>query len=114
MEKVIGTMKIIDLFNNIANKKEVPKKIKYDYDIWIYDEQMQDYYHELKENGDEIWLTNSFSNLNDYIGIIEEPKKIEHIENYVDFEKLTSEGKFDYLYEMETRIINKLNELENK
>lgn len=37
-------MKIIDILVNIANKKVVPKKIKYDDTIYTYDPIDQDYY----------------------------------------------------------------------
>lgn len=65
-------MKIIDLLNKIANGEEVPKKIKYDYNEWEYDEKAKTYYC------GTCTLLNKykFLYLNDEVEIIEEEKKI--------------------------------------
>lgn len=39
-------MKIIDLFNKIANGEDIPKKIKYRDRIWKYNIKNQDYCNE--------------------------------------------------------------------
>ena len=36
-------IKIIDLLNKIANKEQVPEKIKYENKIWEYDVYSNDY-----------------------------------------------------------------------
>ena len=36
-------MKIIDLLNKIANGERVPEKIKFDNEVWFYDNQQKDY-----------------------------------------------------------------------
>lgn len=65
-------MKIIDLLNKIANGEEVPKKIKYDYNEWEYDEKAKTYYC------GTCTLLNKYKYiyLNDEVGIIKEEKKI--------------------------------------
>lgn len=74
-------MKIIDLLNRIANEEELPKKIKYGSKIWEYEEASDDYKSGnlyLFENLFDYTKTSGF--INDYIEIIEEPKKIEKLE----------------------------------
>ena len=101
-------MKVIDLLNKIANGEEVPKHIKLKSGIELYYcEDTLNYYNELGCN--ELFGSWIAYNLNEEIKIIEEDKKIKHIENYVDFVNLKDSEKFDYLYEMETRIINYIN-----
>lgn len=65
-------MKIIDLLNKIANGEEVPKKIKYDNQVFEYRKDMLDYYcydYDLNLMGYQ-------KVLNDEIEILEEEKKI--------------------------------------
>ena len=78
-------MKIIDLLNKIANKEQVPEKIKYENKIWEYDAYSNDY------KGEDIWLfeelfeyKRTIEFINDDVEIIEEPKKIKKIEIYED------------------------------
>ena len=71
-------MKIIDLLNKIAKGEEVPKKIKYNDDIYIH----VDNYCYFCEETNEILSQNiyaEFSRLNDEVEIIEEPKKTEKL-----------------------------------
>lgn len=98
-------MKVIDLLNKIANGEEVPKKIKYKNAIFTIRDDKDDY------TSESTWFTDCYDylELNDEVEVIEEDKKIEHIENYVDFANLNDDEKFDYLYEMETRIMDKIN-----
>lgn len=56
-------MKIIDLLNKIANKEEVPKKIKVLFNVFVYDEDNYNY-----KNIDET-LDNLFRHLGHYKGI---------------------------------------------
>ena len=75
-------MKVIDLLNKIANGEEVPKKIKYDNDIWNYDEISRDYIL-IDKSGEEALICeelNLMFALNDEVEIIEEDKKIEKID----------------------------------
>ena len=69
-------MKIIDLLNKIANGEEVPKKIKYNDDLYTH----VDNYCYFCEETNEILSQNiyaEFSRLNDEIEIIKEYKPIE-------------------------------------
>lgn len=76
------TIKIIDLYNNLANGKEVPKKIKYKEHNLIYDkEDMHDYIY-ISLGGEitcDTLLENiDANNLNDEVQILEDkPKKID-------------------------------------
>lgn len=45
------TIKVIDLLVKIANGEEVPEKIKYNNDIFIYDKDRKDYIHQLDSDG---------------------------------------------------------------
>lgn len=77
-------MKIIDLLNKIANKEDVPKKIKYNGCIYELHNRVRHFYNYKNNKGvyfeDEWFLTNI---LNDEIEIIEdtpkEDKKIEKV-----------------------------------
>ena len=73
-------IKLIDLLNKIANKEQVPEKIKYNNKIWEYDVYSNDY------KGEDIWLfeelfeyRRTIEFINDEVEIIEEQKKIEKI-----------------------------------
>lgn len=104
-------MRIIDLLNEIANGEEVPKKIKWNYHIYIYDEQYDDYYEEttaLFEN--EMNNGMLLKNLNDEVEIIEEvekPKKIEPLE----FKYTNTFGNVSQHKASERDIIDKINEI---
>jgi len=39
-------MKVIDLLNKIANREEVPEKVKYEYKDYVYKDNYEDYYCE--------------------------------------------------------------------
>ena len=71
-------MKIIDLLNKIANGEEVPKKIKWQGQIYEYSNFERFYY----QNGFSMYrdFYTEGNCLNDEIEIIEEPKKIEKLE----------------------------------
>ena len=71
-------MKVIDLLNKLANG-EVPKKIKYDNDIYEYNKDYQDYGY--FNTGIDRYITlienelNSVFNLNEEVEIIEDTPK---------------------------------------
>jgi hypothetical protein len=72
-------MTVIQLLNKIANGEDVPKKIKYEDNIYIH----VDNYCYFCEETNEILSQNiyaEFSRLNDEIEIIEEDKKIEKLD----------------------------------
>jgi tRNA G46 methylase TrmB len=91
-------MKVIDLLNKIANVEEVPKKIKYEGDIYIHTDN---YCYFCKETN-KILSQNiyaEFSRLNDEIEIIEDtPKEDKKIE------------KMEFCYEVSDKIQNANNE----
>lgn len=61
-------MRIIDLLNKIANREEVPKKIKIS--EWEYDKEYEDAEYELLHR-----LADEDFALNDEVEIIEEPQE---------------------------------------
>lgn len=100
-------MKIIDLFNKIANREDVPKKIRYRDKIWEYQSTIKgkcyQYYDSFWEDwirlADEILLEEC---LNDEVEIIKEKKEIEKIEKLNDKLGLFGDGNTQ-------KIINELN-----
>lgn len=71
----MNKIKIIELLNMISRGEEVPKKIKYDDEIYIH----CDNYCYFCEETNEILSQNiyaEFSRLNDEVEVIEEDKKI--------------------------------------
>ena len=106
-------MKVIDLLNKIANGEEVPKKIKYDDDVYIHG----DNYCYFCEETNEILSQNiyaEFSRLNDEIEIIEENNKIEKLKkNRKIGGCIDGEYFYEELYDTED-IVNKIGELIDK
>lgn len=107
-------MKVIDLLNKIANGEEVPKKVKVGY-----------YYYEYEENGEYINTENTedllfdFDSyyplkqcLNEEVEIIEEPKKIEKIEQCnFDISKVFQDLDIVQVSQFTTGIVDKINEI---
>ena len=78
-------MKIIELLNRIANGIDIPLQIKYDNDIWKYDEVARDYLL-IDKSGEEYLICeelNLMYALNEEVEVVEEEqedKKIEKID----------------------------------
>lgn len=72
-------MKVIDLYNKIANGEEVPEKIKVDDKYYYYDETDYAEFYRYRTILEDDVLTD-YVNLNDEVEIIEEDKKIEKID----------------------------------
>ena len=92
-------MKIIDLLNRIAKGEEVPKKIKYDNQVFEYRKDMLDYYcydYDLNLMGYQ-------KILNEEVEILEEEKKIP--------EKLVEPIASEYTYDYAKKICHKINEI---
>lgn len=113
-------MKIIDLLNKIANGEEVPNIIKYRNKIWEYEEASDDYKSGnlyLFENLFDYTKTSGF--INDYIEIIEEPKKIEKIPlpSFDEFKRLSAEERYVITakeYDLLNELIDEINKLKEE
>ena len=112
-------IKIIDLLNKIANDEEVPEKIKYKDNVYYLGKNMVDLHTYQTEGSNttrklSLIIDNEYLNLNDYVEIIEEPKKIEKIKSngdefYSDYiDTWISKNKTDAYCEF---LMNKINEL---
>lgn len=105
-------IKIIDLLNKIANGEEVPKKIKCDGVALIYDEEIKDYWCYCDKYLFEYKFAEFNDFLNDYVEIIEEPKKIEKCKNYEHF--LGIDDYIEYLKNKIDELIDEINNLKEK
>ena len=110
---MVNNMKVIDLLNKIANGEEVPKKVKYEGDIYEYDGidyQNDDDYEVASLMGDVILCGKK--ELNDEVEIIEdtpkEDKKIEKLIDELTYIKLVDDKTF------RKNVVNKINELVDK
>ena len=83
-------MKVIDLLNKIADGIDIPLQIKYDNNIWKYDEMARDYLL-IDKSGEEYLICeelNLMYALNEEVEVIEEEqedKKIEKIDEILTF-----------------------------
>lgn len=68
------TIKIIDLFNKIANREEVPKKIEYEGEIYEFNKNIHGYWG--GKNKDCFRAMVNWRYLNNEVEILEEEKKI--------------------------------------
>lgn len=66
------TIKMFDLLVKAYTGEEMPRKIKYDYHNFIYDESYNDYYQSMS-GGNKLFI--SFNDLNDNVEIIEDAPK---------------------------------------
>lgn len=115
-------MKIIDLLNKIANNEEVPKKIKYKGDIYIYYERLDDMFNYKTDDKRHIYLEEKYyieNILNDEVEIIEETKKIEkwgegaleEMENCTDYKIEDLQKYIRILAETQNELIDEINNL---
>ena len=110
-------IKIIDLLNKIANNEEVPKKIKYKDNVYYLGKNMVDLHTYQTEGSNNtrklsLIINNEYLNLNDYVEIIEEPKKIEKCKNYEDF--LAIDDYIEHLKNKIDELIDEINNLKDK
>ena len=104
-------MKIIELLTLIAKGEEVPKKIKYDDDIYIH---VDNYCYYCQETN-EILSQNiyaEFSRLNDEVEIIEEEKEIEKCKSYDNFEGI--DDYIEHLKDQIDNLIDVINDMRDK
>lgn len=98
-------MKVIDLLNKMVNKEEIPKKIKFEDDIFQYDDRANDYLFYSDERFNRYLLQDTLCELwqySDEVEIIEEDKKIEKL-----IEPIASEYTYDYA----KKICHKINQI---
>ena len=108
-------IKIIDLFVKIANGEKVPNKIKFRHSIWEYrkDGSTQDYINDYDKCLMEFLAINK-DGLNQYVEIIDEPKKIEKLP-YYSLEKIQKSENKDEWYENRLELLEKrINDYHNK
>lgn len=116
-------IKIIELFNRIANGEEVPEKIKWDNLIYVLKQDSIDGHFYYRREGTDYSVGNLFfsdltmGDLNDEVEIIEEDKtikelKTEFIGNNFSAKKIIEKnGKGYSIREVDNILINKINEL---
>lgn len=111
-------IKIIDLFVKIANREQVPEKIKYKDEIYKRYKNVNAnnlYYYQVP-NKDKFLIKqiSSAIDLLDEVEIIEEPKKIEKLP-YYSLEKIQKSKSKDKWYENRLELLEKrINDYHNK
>ena len=110
-------IKIIDLLVKIANDEEVPEKIKYKDNVYYLGKNMVDLHTYQTEGSNNtrklsLIINNEYLNLNDYVEIIEETKKIEKCKNYEDF--LAIDDYIEHLKNKIDELIDEINNLKEK
>lgn len=102
---------IYELIGLIKDGK-APKRIRYNNEIWKYNDELKTYDNDDYDNDlleklfYELYILDF---INGEVEIIEEPKKIEKIEKPTQDEYLYSNGK--ELYENDMKVYDKINEL---
>ena len=100
-------IKVIDLLTKYANKELTNIKTKYNncsISEWDEEDFLYSVYEEFENrNSEEI-----IEFLNDYVEIIEEPKKIEKCKNYEDFFEID-----DYIEHLKNKINELIDEINN-
>jgi hypothetical protein len=111
-------MKMIELFIKIANKEKVPKEIKWRCNRYEYSSIAEQYYIKDKIHNVDNSLRATlydFSDLNNEIEIIEEPKKIEKIDTqYYDDERYTPETRLNICMNYINKLIDEVNKLKGE
>ena len=114
-------MKVIDLLNKIANGEEVPKKIKFENEVYVLDHEGLDFYALEEGYGLLLEKINDTNLLNVEVEIIEEkPKHIEEINKsypIFNFDEKSFEAMKDMLqdvYSKQVKIIKAVNYLLDK
>lgn len=117
-------MKVIDLLNKIANGEEVPKKIKFNHENWIYYGNQYINPLEGKEKYKSLLARYTYKIMDDEVEVIEEDKDIEKLKieqdgstYYIKNEHGTKcyLTKHSYLIgDKVNELINEVNKLKNK
>ena len=104
-------MKIIELLNRIANGIDIPLQIKYDNDIWKYDEMARDYLL-IDKSGEEYLICeelNLMYALNEEVEIIEEEQEDKKIEKIDEILTIMCDDLKDKIKEIVDKINNEKN-----
>ena len=112
-------MKIIDLLNKIANGEEVPKKIKFMGNEFIWRQDLARYVLVGCEDGIIAGHTltdmrNIFACLHDKVEIIEEEKKIPEKLDLILDEHFTNDELQAYIYETQEKVNQVIDYLKSK
>lgn len=113
------TIKIIDLLVKIANGEEFPKKIKFNNSIWEYERNgyVQDFQNEIGKCLMEFVPIDKYG-LNKEVEIIEEPKKIEKLNDELglfgdeNMQKIINE--LNYTRTIINKLTDEINNLKEK
>ena len=107
---------IYELLGLVKDGK-APKKIRYNDNIYYSSKDRVDL-HAYQADGSDttrklsLIIDNEYLNLNDYVEIIEEDKKIENCKGYEDF--LAIDDYIEYLKTKINELIDEVNKLEGK
>lgn len=115
-------MKIIELLNKIANEEEMPKKIKYGCNEYVFDTRIRDYIYIAKEGSVPRYFIDLLrcKDLNDEVEIIQESEDIDiqNIDELDVSEKATYQDEARYIAIENRFVINELiravKQLDNK
>lgn len=116
-------MTINNLITNISNALEIPSKIKYNNEIFEYNDDYQDY--ESVEAQDKFLFEYLFSNIRmrtfmyTTVEIIEEPKKIKKIPlpSFDEFKRMSAEERYVITakeYDLLDELIDEINNLKKE
>ena len=104
-------MKIIELLNRIANGIDIPLQIKYDNNIWKYDEMARDYLL-IDKSGEEYLICeelNLLYALNEVVEVVEEEQEDKKIEKIDEILTIMCDDLKDKIKE----IVDKINKEKN-
>jgi hypothetical protein len=113
-------MKIIDLLNKIAKGEEVPKKFRYDDEVFVYRKNDYQYEHGnisfFRDYCSPIYdLEDCLSTFNKEVEIIEEEKEIKHINiQYWRDDEYTPEERINVCMTTINQLIDVINDMRDK
>lgn len=107
-------MKVIELLQRMANKEEMPKRIKVSCYVFEYDEEINAYFdidNSSKYSLVQNWLNNA-EKLNSKVEIIEEDKTIKELQFDSDEKYITTiTGTTNKMRNIDVTLATKINEL---
>lgn len=122
------TIKVIELLNKIANGEGVPKKIKYDDDIYEYDYDEKNYAYFFIDHYNYLFDEDITQILDDEVEIIEDNDKLEKInvktgdncKRFIEYDDETGHHKYtirlldEYFAKNINKIIDHINKIEER